>query len=99
MFLIMCGVIVIYFIFRQKCPLIKIDNDAFEVYEKPFILVDSEFKPHIIKIANFANTCKVKVLVTSSFRYSDHIKDPLVPPAKISNHMVGHAIDMNLYYG
>lgn len=53
----------------------------------------------MMKIADYANNCKVKVLVTSSFRYNSDVKDPIVTPAKKSNHMAGHSIDMNLLYG
>jgi hypothetical protein len=93
------GVIAVYFIYKKRCKLIKIENDAFQPYERPFILVHSEFRPYMMKIAEYANNCKVKVLVTSSFRYNSDLKDPIVKPSKKSNHMAGHAIDMNLLYG
>ena len=36
--------------------------------------------------------------VTSSFRTSSNVKGAIVKPATRSNHMAGHAIDMNVIY-
>ena len=37
-----------------------------------------------------------KVYITSSYRKDGFVSGAIVPPAKRSNHLIGHAIDMNL---
>lgn len=62
--------------------------------------VHSGFAENIKKINDFAAECGVQVYVTSSFRKSGQaIKNAIVQPATRSNHLVGHAIDMNLVEG
>ncbi|XP_078353761.1 uncharacterized protein LOC144638436 [Oculina patagonica] len=55
-----------------------------------------------IKLMNwYAYKCKVKIYLTSTFRKDTGgtISGAIVKPSKISNHFVGHAIDMNLIDG
>lgn len=40
---------------------------------------------------------KIKALVTSSFRNTIIVPGAIVKPAKMSNHLIGHAIDCNIY--
>ena len=54
-----------------------------------------------VDLLQFVDACaaeqRIKVHVTSSFRRRDAVvSGAIVPPAKRSNHLVGHAIDMNV---
>lgn len=61
------------------------------------IRADVEFRPHLDRINKYAAECNVEVLVTSSAREPGRtVKGNIVKPASRSNHLVGHAIDMNL---
>lgn len=58
---------------------------------------DRDFVPFLERLAGFATSCDVRVHVTSSARDPHkNVHGAIVKPAKRSNHMVGHAIDMNL---
>lgn len=63
--------------------------------------VHTGFKGAIININRYAWQCRVKVVLTSSFRKDNGKKlvGATYTPSKRSNHFVGHAIDMNLKYG
>ena len=63
---------------------------------KPTI-VDAEFILELQKINQFAAEGGLQVHVTSSVRRQGlAVGNSIVPPASRSNHLVGHAIDMNL---
>ena len=63
------------------------------------ILADVEFFPALDKINQAAVAAGVKVNVTNSFRVAGQtLQGTVVPPAGMSNHLVGHAIDMNVQY-
>jgi len=52
---------------------------------------------HLDRLNQYALDCKVKIFVTSSAREPGRsVSGAIVPPASRSNHLVGHAIDMNL---
>ncbi|KAJ7357536.1 hypothetical protein OS493_024342 [Desmophyllum pertusum] len=80
-----------------KCDVVPFKGENFV----NFAHVHTGFESNIARISGYATKCGVKVLVTSSFRkYGKPISGPtVVPPAIDSNHLVGHAIDMNLYEG
>ncbi|MEO6232671.1 MAG: M15 family metallopeptidase [Ferruginibacter sp.] len=59
---------------------------------------DVQFIPSLKKINDLAEKADVFILVTSSFRTSSNVRGAIVKPATRSNHMAGHAIDMNLLY-
>jgi hypothetical protein len=62
-------------------------------------VIDKSFEPSLVKVNNYAVQSKVKLLITSSFRFpATPLAATVVNPAKSSNHLVGHAIDINLYY-
>ncbi|WP_138497507.1 peptidoglycan-binding protein [Nostoc sp. PA-18-2419] len=64
------------------------------------VLADIEFIPHLEKINDFAATNGLKIYITSSARpWGVPVVTPVVPPAKMSNHLIGHAIDMNIDIG
>jgi Putative peptidoglycan binding domain/D-alanyl-D-alanine carboxypeptidase len=61
------------------------------------VLADVEFVPFLQKINDFAAAEKLQILVThSARRQGQSVGNTIVPPASRSNHLVGHAIDMNL---
>lgn len=60
-------------------------------------LVDLEFIPFLQQVNGFAAEQGLQVHVTSSARqHGVAVGNTIVPPATRSNHLVGHAIDMNL---
>ena len=59
---------------------------------------DVQFVPMLTKINDYAEQADVYVHVTSSFRTSSNVGGAIVKPATRSNHMAGHAIDMNVVY-
>ncbi|MEM8907186.1 MAG: M15 family metallopeptidase [Bacteroidota bacterium] len=63
------------------------------------VITNVAFVPHLQKINQYAVKNNVKVYVTNSYRRSTFVPGAIVPPASMSNHKVGHAIDMNLIYG
>lgn len=61
------------------------------------ISADRDFFPHLDRINAFAEETDVFIHITSSAREPDRdVRGAIVPPASRSNHMVGHAIDMNI---
>jgi predicted chitinase/predicted DNA-binding ArsR family transcriptional regulator len=63
------------------------------------VLADVEFGPSLEKINAIAIKNKVKLYVTSSFRSTSNVGGAIVTPSKKSNHMAGHAIDINIMWG
>lgn len=59
---------------------------------------DIQFVPMLQKINAYAEQADVFIHVTSSFRTSSNVGGAIVKPATRSNHMAGHAIDMNVIY-
>ena len=58
---------------------------------------DVEFFPLLDVLAGMAAECGLRIYVTSSTREPKRaVSGAIVPPASRSNHLVGHAIDMNL---
>ena len=58
--------------------------------------IDSDFETHLILMGNKAKDLGLVIHVTSSFRTSTDVPGAIVKPAKMSNHLVGHAIDCNI---
>ncbi|WP_020532462.1 M15 family metallopeptidase [Flexithrix dorotheae] len=63
------------------------------------ITCDVEFVPALKRINAYAAKHDIKILITSSFRTSIEVPGAIVTPARMSNHMAGHGIDMNIKYG
>ncbi|MFN6563393.1 MAG: peptidoglycan-binding protein [Nostoc sp. ChiSLP01] len=64
------------------------------------VLADIEFIPHLEKLNDFAATNGLEIYVTSSTRlWGLPVAGSVFPPAEMSNHLVGHAIDMNIQIG
>jgi Putative peptidoglycan binding domain/D-alanyl-D-alanine carboxypeptidase len=60
------------------------------------VLVDVEFVAHLQRVNQFAAAQGLQVHVTSATRQQGvAVGGTIVPPASRSNHLVGHAIDMN----
>jgi hypothetical protein len=61
------------------------------------VRIEESFSESMELIERFARECDVKLWITSSFREPyRQINGAIVPPARRSNHHVGHAIDMNI---
>ncbi|MBX2840129.1 MAG: M15 family metallopeptidase [Flammeovirgaceae bacterium] len=63
------------------------------------ITCDVDFIPALKRINTYAAKHDIKILITSSFRTSFEVPGAIVTPARMSNHMAGHGIDMNIKYG
>ncbi|HEY7035621.1 MAG TPA: M15 family metallopeptidase [Thermomicrobiales bacterium] len=64
------------------------------------VVADREFVPALAKINKYAADNDVNLLITDSFRpHGRAVRGAIVPPASRSNHLAGHAIDMNVQYG
>lgn len=64
------------------------------------IWVHSEFTSALDRINQYATEADVKLLIIDSFREPNKkLSNTVVTPSKVSNHLVGHAIDMNVLYG
>lgn len=63
------------------------------------IIADKDFFASLQRINQYAKDSAVFIHVTSSFRKDTNVAHAIVTPAKMSNHLVGHAIDMNVRYG
>jgi hypothetical protein len=61
------------------------------------IRADRDFFPCLDRLNKYASDCDVEIFVTSSTREPGRsVSGAIVTPASRSNHLVGHAIDMNL---
>ena len=68
-------------------------------YKGKPIIVDYYFINSMNRINSYAKRNNLTLFVTSSFRKADQkVNGAIVPPARHSNHLVGHAIDMNIQY-
>ncbi len=63
------------------------------------VKADVLFVPALDRINEIAQVNNVLIHVTSSLRSSSNVAGAIVTPAKKSNHMAGHAIDMNIRFG
>ncbi len=59
-------------------------------------IIDDGFVPVMDHINDVCKKHHFMFIVTSSKRDSTLVKGAIVPPAKMSNHLVGHAVDGNL---
>jgi hypothetical protein len=63
------------------------------------IMVHDGFVEILDKMNAIAKALGIRIYVTSSFRTSTIVPGAIVEPAKMSNHMIGHAIDCNVQIG
>lgn len=62
------------------------------------IITNIAFVSMLDKINEYAKKNAVQVKITDSYRRDTDVPGAIVTPAQMSNHKVGHAIDMNLIY-
>jgi hypothetical protein len=104
-----CSSILFFFLFLTGCVserpeeikkgLVSYNASNIVGYDNQQIVVDSAFVPYMDKINNYARENNVVVCVTHSFRGKNQkLTGTIVPPAIKSNHLVGHAIDMNVLF-
>ena len=60
------------------------------------VLCHEGFLPYLEIMDLKAVELGLKIYVTSSWRKDTNVKGAIVTPAKMSNHLVGHAIDCNI---
>lgn len=82
-----------------KKGLITYKTSNLEGYDNHQVVVDLAFVPCMDKINNYARENNVVICVTHSFRRKNQkLTKTIVPMATKSNHLVGHAIDMNVLF-
>ena len=70
----------------------------YKSFDKP-IEVDAGFEKHTEIMNKLALMNDLKIIVQQSFRKAnEEIENAIVVPVKTSNHLVGHAIDINIEY-
>jgi hypothetical protein len=79
--------------------MITYSNTNIKGHDGHVITIHHDFKPYLDKMNFIAVDLSIIVQVTSSLRHSTLVPGAIVPPAKMSNHLVGHAIDCNLQIG
>ncbi len=78
----------------DHCDIARFTQSRFE--GKP-VFADKDFWPCLDRLNTFAEQCDVFIHVTSSAREPGRtVRGAIVKPASRSNHMIGHAIDMNV---
>ncbi|NIR32263.1 MAG: SH3 domain-containing protein [Gammaproteobacteria bacterium] len=76
------------------CDIRRYRNDRFIGEE---LRADLDFFSCLDRLNQFAGESDVEIFVTSSTREPERkVSGAIVPPASRSNHLVGHAVDMNL---
>lgn len=71
-------------------------------YTNPLLLgkvcqIVDDFVPAMDLLVRYLKQTGCRALITSSLRYDTNVARAIVEPAKMSNHMVGCAIDCNVY--
>ena len=67
----------------------KVDTKRLDIF------IDDEFKPSMDIINDTAKSLGLQVVVISAKRDTINVKGAIVKPATKSNHLVGHAVDVN----
>lgn len=81
----------------SSCGLVTYKSATVIGYNGLEIEIEPGFKSSMDKISDYAKRCGVTVYVTHAYRdEGQDLGGTVVPPASTSNHLVGHAIDMNL---
>lgn len=76
--------------------LIQYKNTNFKSVDNKPILIEESFASKLDTVNELAKKHKLTVIVTSSYRENTNVKGAIVTPAKMGNHLIGHAIDCNL---
>jgi len=80
----------------KNSPLVLFEGSQFR---NKTVQADILFVPMLKKINEYAKQADVLLYINSSFRTTTNVQGAIVTPAKKSNHLAGHAIDMNMIYG
>jgi len=81
----------------SKKGLIVYKTSNIKGYENKPIIIDYYFINSMNRLNSYAKQNNLTLFVTSSFRKANQkVNGAIVPPAKKSNHLAGHAIDMNI---
>ena len=82
---------------RPTCALTTYSGSNFTGEQ---VVADVQFVSALDAINKHAVDNDVNLLITDSFRpHGRPVRGAIVPPASRSNHLAGHAIDMNVMYG
>ena len=99
LFLLLTGTACFYIIPVEDKGLVVFKSSNIKGYKNKPVIVDSLFVPAMKRINSYAKSNNLTIWVTSSFRKANQkIKGAIVTPAVKSNHLAGHAIDMNIEY-
>ena len=79
--------------------MITYTNTNIKGYNGHVITIHEDFKQYLDKMNFIAVDLSIVVWVTSSLRHSTNVPGAIVTPAKMSNHLVGMAIDCNIQRG
>jgi hypothetical protein len=71
----------------------------YKAFDKP-IDIDNGFKKYTEIMNGLALMNDLKIIVQQAFRKAnEEVENAIVVPVKTSNHLVGHAMDINIEYG
>jgi len=77
--------------------LVEFHGDCIQAHRGRQILVHREFLPFLERIADYAAKAEINLVITNSCGNPlQELQGEVVPPAKKSNHLAGHAIDVNV---
>jgi hypothetical protein len=80
------------------CAEQKLVTISYKAFDKE-IVIDSGFKKYTDIMDEIARKHSIEVKIQESFRKEgEEVTNAVVQPITTSNHLVGHAIDVNLYY-
>ena len=83
-----------------SCPIESYSSTGCFASGSALVNIDRSFRSSMNSICAAAISCRVKLYITDSYRRPDSpVLNPIVQPAQLSNHKIGHAIDMNVVYG
>lgn len=60
------------------------------------LFYENSFKPSLDLFCSLLDKYAINCVVTSSWRWDTNVAGAIVTPAKMSNHLIGHAFDFNL---
>ncbi len=83
----------------QPDGIIEYRSEFGHIVSQAPIRIHQDFESHVLEMEACAREQGIKILVTSSLRSPNKpLKNAVVSPAQLSNHFVGHALDMNFLY-
>jgi hypothetical protein len=99
-------IIAVFVVFLNSCQTKHVQSNLTNYkasnivgYKNKPVVVDADFVPTMNLINSYAVKNNVQIYITSSYRNSNNnLKKVVAKPAAMSNHLIGHAIDMNIVY-